>query len=230
MEINSVFARKEAIVLKAFIGILFCLIITLSFITPRPVPGFGDEFRIFYYHVPCAIVSFLAFLVNMIYSIRYLRSKNPVDDIKASASAEMGLVFGVLATLTGAIFAKIAWGAFWNWDIRQTSIVVLLVVYGAYFALRSAVEPEERRAAFSSVYAILAFLAVPTFGFIVPRLYESLHPRDTIISGGKIALGGTVAVIFFGSMLAFTLLYFWLFSIRWRIGLIERIRMEESYE
>ncbi len=227
---ESIFAKNEAIIIKAFICILFCLIIVLSFITPRPVPGYGDEFRIFYYHVPCAIVSFLAFFVNMVYSIRYLRSGNPVDDIKAASSAEMGLVFGILATLTGAIFARIAWGAFWNWDIRQTSIVVLLVVYGAYFALRSAVEPEERRGSFSAVYAILAFIAVPTFGFIVPRLYQSLHPRGTIIAEGKIALGGTVAVIFFGSLLAFVLLYFWLFSLRWRIGSVECIRMEKNYE
>ncbi len=217
-------------IIKIFLGIFFCGVIVLSFVTEKPVRGYGDEFRIFYYHVPCAIVSFIAFLVNLIYSIKYLRSRDYLDDMKAASAAEIGIVFGVLATLTGAIFAKITWGTYWNWDIRQTSIVVLLAVYGAYFALRTAVEPEERRSAFSAVYAILAFIAVPTFGLIVPRLYDSLHPKNTIVSGGKIALGGTVAVVFFGSLLAFTLLFFWLFNLRWRTGLLERSRMERSYE
>ncbi len=221
---------KAIEIIKYLLGPLFCLIIILSFMTEKPVPGYGEEFRIFYYHVPSALVSFLAFLINLIYSIRYLKSKNQLDDLKASASAELGLVFGILATLTGSIFAKISWGVFWNWDIRQTSIVVLLAVYGAYFALRGALEPEERRAAFSAVYSILAFLAVPTFGIVIPRLYNSLHPSDTLVSGGKLALGPIVAVVFFGSMLAFCLLYVWLFNLRWRIGLLERIQAERSYE
>jgi len=221
---------KAIEIIKYFLGPFFCLIIVLSFITEKPVPGYGEEFRIFYYHVPSAIVAFLAFLINLIYSIRYLKSKNQLDDLKASTSAELGLVFGVLATITGSIFAKISWGAFWNWDIRQTTIIVLLAVYGAYFALRGALEPEERRATFSAVYSILAFLSVPTFGIVIPRLYNSLHPSDTLVSGGKFALGPMVAVVFFGSMLAFCLLYVWLFNLRWRIGLLERIQMEKSYE
>ncbi len=216
--------------LKIFLFLLLAAVIVLSFVTPKPVRGYGEEFRIFYYHVPCAIVSFIAFAVNLVYSIMYLRTKNLLYDLKAASAAEIGILFGVLATVTGAIFAKIAWGAYWNWDIRQTSIVVLLAVYGAYFALRASVEPEERRGAFSAVYAILAFIAVPTFGFIVPRLYQSLHPRGTIVSQGKIALGGTVAVIFFGSLIAFTILFFWLFNLRWRAGLLERSHLEKSYE
>lgn len=221
---------KNSDFLKIFLFLLFGAVIVLSFVTPKPVPRYGEEFRIFYYHVPCAIVSFIAFGVNLVYSIMYLRTKNLLYDLKAASAAEVGIMFGILATVTGSIFAKIAWGAYWNWDIRQTSIVVLLAVYGAYFALRASVEPEERRSAFSAVYAILAFIAVPTFGFIVPRLYQSLHPRGTIISQGKIALGGTVAIIFFGSLLAFAILYFWLFNLRWRAAVLERSHLEKSYE
>lgn len=248
---------KAIEIIKYFLGPFFCLIIILAFVTEKPisvdeyehrilfetikfdvpkvligwpVPEYGDEYRIFYFHVPVALVGFIAFLVNLIYSIRYLGGGRAQDDLKAVASAEIGLMFCVLATLSGAIFARATWGVFWNWDIRQTTIVVLLAVYGAYFALRGALEPEERRANFSAVYSIIAFPAVPIFGLFIPRLYFSLHPSDTIVSGGKFALGPMVAVVFFGSMLAFCLLYVWLFNLRWKIGLLERIQAERSYE
>jgi len=221
---------KAIDVLKYFLGPWFCLTIILAFVTEKPVSGYGDEFRIFYFHVPLALVAFLAFLISLIYSIRYLKYKQASDDLKAASSAELGLVFGILATLTGSIFARIAWGAFWNWDIRQTSILVLLAVYGAYFALRGAVEPEDRRATFSAVYAILAFAAVPIFGLIIPRMYQSLHPSDALISGGGLALGTTVAVVFFCSMIAFVLLYIWLFNLKWRMVLLERSQLEKDYE
>jgi len=222
--------NSGTIIFRLLLGLLFCAAIVASFITEKPVAGYGDEFRIFYYHVPLAIVTFLAFFVNLIFSLRFLRTKDYLNDLKAASAAELGLVFGVLATVTGAIFARIAWGAFWNWDIRQTSIVVLLAIYGAYFALRGALEQEERRAIFSAVYSILAFVAVPTFGFVIPRLYDSLHPSDTLIREGRIGLGPAVAMVFLASLLAFIWLFFWLFNLRWRIGLLERSGREKGYE
>lgn len=227
---KTFFEQPCSLVIKIFIGLLFMAVIVLAFISEKPVRGYGDEFRIFYFHVPCAMVCFLAFTVNLIHSIRYIRSRNPLDDLKAVSAAELGIVFGILASLTGAIFAKITWGVYWNWDIRQTSIVVILAVYGAYFAMRSAVDPIQRKAAFSSVYSILAFVAVPTFGFIVPRLYKSLHPSDTLVSDGKIALGGIVAVVFISSMIVFALLFWWLFNLRWRSIYLEHKSLESGYE
>jgi heme exporter protein C len=230
MAFDKRYGIRDMLWLKILIGILMTVMILLSFLTERPVAGFGDEFRIFYYHVPMAIVSMLAFLVNLIFSIRYLRDRRPLDDIRARSASELGLLFGILATISGSIFARVAWGSFWNWDIRETSFAILLVIYGAYFALRSAVEPEERSAVFASVYSVLAFLSVPVFGFIVPRIYNSLHPKDTLISGGKLALGGTVAIIFVCSLLAFLLLFYWIYNLRWRAVYLERYVKEKSYE
>jgi heme exporter protein C len=216
--------------LKILIGLLMTVMIVLSFMTEKPVANFGDEFRIFYYHVPLAIVSMLAFLVNLIFSVRYIRNRDPLDDIRACSASELGLLMGILATISGSIFARIAWGSFWNWDIRETSFAILLAIYGAYFALRSAVEPGQRKAIFSAVYSVLAFISVPVFGFIVPRIYNSLHPEDTLISSGKIALGGTVAVVFVLSLTAFLLLFVWLFNLRWRSVYLERFVKERGYE
>jgi len=216
-------------ILKFGLLIYFGAVIVFAFIKPPPLTGqtWSDGSRIFYFHVPQAFVAFVAFATSMIYSILYLKRRNPLDDRKAALSVELGLVFCILATLTGAIFARIAWGSYWNWDPRETSILILLLIYAAYFALRQSVTDERRRASFSAVYLILAFVAVPVFGLVLPRVYESLHPSDTIVSGGSIDLRGYVAAIFFSSMACFLAIYYWLFNLGGRVISLEYKRLEE---
>ena len=124
--------------LLLFIGM--SVMIVYSFITPAPQQQIGDSSRIFYYHIPQAWLCVVAFAVAMIYSIAYLRTKNIKHDDSAVAAAGLGLTFCILATLSGSLFAKVTWGSFWNWDPRETSIFILLLIYGAYFALRGAIE------------------------------------------------------------------------------------------
>jgi heme exporter protein C len=188
------------------------------------IPGLEERARIILFHVPLAWVSVLGFLTAMAFSIRYLLKKNIEDDEKAAVSAGLGLLFCILATLTGSIWAKFSWGSFWNWDPRETSIFILLIIYGAYFALRSAVEIEEKRATLSSIYSILAFITVPFFIFIIPRITAGLHPgsADDISSpgGGPVLKSGMsleMRIIFFLSLIAFTLLFFWLLEIKVRL-------------
>ncbi|HEX2983392.1 MAG TPA: cytochrome c biogenesis protein, partial [Ignavibacteriales bacterium] len=140
------------------------------------IPGLEEKAKIIFFHVPTAWITVLAFLVSLIYSVKYLRKRNLDDDIKAYSAAQLGIIFCILATVTGSIWAKFTWGAFWHWDPRETSIFILLLIYGAFFALRSAIEAEDKRAALSSVYLIIAFLTVPFFIFIMPRIMVGLHP------------------------------------------------------
>ncbi|HZG67215.1 MAG TPA: cytochrome c biogenesis protein CcsA [Herpetosiphonaceae bacterium] len=140
--------------------------------------GLGNTGRIIIMHVPTAWLSVLAFGVAAIYSALYLRRRRAEDDDRAVAAVEQGFLFSILATATGSIFAKVVWGSFWNWDPRETSILILLLIYGAYFALRSAIDDGERRRQLAAVYAALAFVTVPLLIFVVPRLAESsLHPN-----------------------------------------------------
>jgi heme exporter protein C len=163
----------------------------------------------------------------MFYSIQYLRTKQQHYDDRAAEAAALGLVFCILATLTGSIFAKVTWGSFWNWDPRETSIFILLLIYGAYFALRGAVEAEERRAALSAVYAIFAFVTVPFLIFVVPRVVPSLHPADSVIDKNlKFTMGSQVRMIFFSSLILFTILFFWMFGLANRVQTMIR-RHEE---
>ena len=124
------------------------------------IPGLEDKARNIFFHVPTAWTTVVAFLVSTYYGIRYLRTKKIDYDLISVSSAGLGLLFCILATVTGAFWAKFNWGSYWNWDPRQTSIFILLLIYGAYFALRSAIDVEEKRAALSTVYTIVAGLTV----------------------------------------------------------------------
>lgn len=210
-----------------FLGM--CVMIVFSFITPAPQQQLGESSRIFYYHIPQAWICVIAFAVSMIYSIRYLRNRKIVEDDRAVTAAGLGLVFCILATVSGSIFAKVTWGSFWNWDPRETSIFVLLLIYGAYFALRGAVESEERRAVLSAVYSIFAFVTVPFLIFVVPRMVPSLHPSDSIVDENmKFTMGPQVRMIYFSSAALFIVFFGWLYNLGLRVQRLDRIEMEKD--
>lgn len=202
---------------KILLGIWISLMIVGSFLYAPPALGLGEISRIIFYHVPLAWVAVLAYLVSMLNAIKYLRTNLIEFDERASFNAEAGIVFTLLATITGAFFARFTWGAFWNWDPRQTSIFVLLLIYGAYFILRSAVEEKELRARLSSVYAIIAFITVPFLVFIIPRLYATLHPDPIINPEGALQMDARMFQVFMVSLIGFTGLYYWIYDIQKRI-------------
>lgn len=182
------------------------------------IVGLEENAKIIFFHVPTAWLTVIAFLMSTIYGVKYLRKKNLDDDAKSLSAMQLGMIFCILATVTGAVWAKFAWGAFWNWDPRQTSIFALLLIYGALFALRSAVENEEKRATLSAVYSMIAFLTVPFFIFIMPRIMKGLHPgsADDTTAGPIVdfKMNSNMLLIFYLSLIGFTILYFWL----WKVG------------
>ena len=206
-----------------FVGMTAMII--ASYVTPAPQQQIGESSRIFYYHIPQAWICVLAFAMSMIYSIRYLRSRRIEFDDRAVETARLGFVFCLLATVTGSIFARIAWGSFWNWDPRETSVFVLLLIYGAYFALRGAVQEPDRRAALSAVYSIFAFVTVPFLIFVLPRIVPSLHPENSVVdSNMKFTMGPLVRMVFFSSLTLYTVLYLWMLNLSGRIGRLVRVR------
>lgn len=182
------------------------------------IPGLEERARILFFHVPMSWTAVIAFAVSMIFGIRYLAKKSMVDDIISVSSAGLGFMFCILATITGSIWAKFNWGSFWNWDPRETSIFVLLLIYGAYFALRSSLEDETKRATLSAVYTVLAGVTVPFFIFIMPRIMASLHPEPIINAKGQVQMNRTMLTVFVSSLAGFTGLYFWLLNLRVRLG------------
>lgn len=194
-------------------------VVIASFIYMPATQGLGEMGRIIVYHVPAAWVAVLAYLMAMVNSIHYLRKRDIRYDRQAQVNAELGTVFCILATVTGAIWSKGAWGAYWNWDPRQTSITVLLMIYAAYFVLRSAISDSDMRARLSAVYAILAFLTVPFLVFIVPRVYYSLHPDLELFNfvERSFEMDQQMLKVFLASVFGVSGLYLWLYNIQKRL-------------
>lgn len=190
------------------------------------VTGLEEKIRNIIFHVPTAWVATIAFLISLFYAVLFLMKNNFEYDSKSKVSAELGLLFCILATITGSIWAKFNWGSFWNWDPRETSIFILFLIYVAYFSLRSAINDKIKRARLSSVYAILAGLTTPFFIFILPRLAGGLHPgsKGDVEGSGPIVsfkMPPNMLIIFLIGLAGFTLLYFWIFNLRTRLMNLE---------
>jgi heme exporter protein C len=201
--------------------------ILASFLWAPLVPVLGETTRVLYFHIPAAWVTVLALGWSMLHSVLYLRRRRMEHDHQAAAAAEIGLLFCVLATVSGSLWAKAMWGSYWNWDPRETSIFFLLLVYAAYLALRSAIEEPERRARLAAIYSAVAFVSVPFLIFVVPRIYFSLHPDPIINPSGKIDMDPRIRIAFFAMLLGFTGLYFWVQSLRVRVARLEH-RFDEG--
>jgi sulfate transport system substrate-binding protein len=178
-----------------------------------------EQTRIIYWHIPVAWVTVVAFVVCGWYSFRYLKRRDLKDDARAASAATLGLLFCALATVSGAIFSKGMWGAYWNWDPRQTSIFFLLLIYAAYLTLREAVPEPSRRARLAAVYGLFAAAITPLLIFVVPRLYFSLHPDPIVNARGKLEMHPRMFAVFMASLVGFTALFFWVYSLDVRIRL-----------
>jgi len=192
------------------------------------IPGLEEKARILFFHVPLAWTSVVGFIVSVVFAVRYLSGKRIDDDLRSSSAAGLGLLFCVLTTVTGSIWAKFSWGSFWHWDPRETSIFVLLLIYGAYFALRSSVPEDSKRATLSAVYAIIAGVTMPFLIFVMPRIIASLHPDPIINTQGKVSMNPTMLVVFLSSLAGFTALFFWLYSLKLRVTRLEFKRISEN--
>ena len=199
---------------RYLLGIWMTVVILGAFLYAPPAKGLGETARILFFHVPTAWLASLAFLISAISSVQYLRTQQMKYDIWAASSAQIGIIFAILATVTGSIWAKKIWQSYWNWDPRETSIFILLLIYAAYFALRSAIDVEEQKAKLAAVYSTIAFVTVPFFIFIIPRVYESLHPDPLINPEGEIKMDGRMLQVFLASLAGFTVLFYWMLRLK----------------
>lgn len=204
--------------LRVAFGLWMAGVIAATFLWVPPAKGFQNPgaARLIILHVPCAMMAVLAYIISMIYAILHLSRGTPDMDAKSAASAGLGFVFTVLATVTGMIFAQAQWGAAWNWDPRETSILMLMIVYAAYFALRGAIPSKVARGRISAAYNILAGLVMPFFVFVMPRMAGGLHPSSTLMSPS--GLSPEYRVVLGCAMIGFLWLYVWLFRARVRRG------------
>lgn len=183
------------------------VIASVFFVVP-PAQGLGDFVRIAFFHIPAAWVSVLAFALSAWWAYRYLKGRRPQHDYLSQRAALLGFVCCVLATVSGAVFAKLTWGAYWNWDPRQITIFVLLLIYGAYFALRTSIAEPAARAKLCAVYSLFACATVPFLVFVIPRYYFSLHPAPLLNAGGRIDMDPVMLCVLLAALLDSTLIFF----------------------
>jgi heme exporter protein C len=194
----------------------------------------GPVQRIMYFHIPCAWLSFFAFFVVFLSSILFLWKKEREWDIYAHASAEIGVIFCSLVLITGPIWAKPIWGAWWVWDARLTSTLILWLIYVAYLMLRAQTEPGSMRARYAAVLGIVGFLDIPLIHFSV-LWWRAFHPQPKVITaqGFGNGLDTSMMVTLLASLAAFTLLYFLLMGQRVRQEKmkdeIDRLKKEKLY-
>ena len=191
---------------KILILLTLAIIAAIIFLVP-PIKGLGDLAKIIFFHVPTAWVSVLAFFASAFFAAKFLRTRDFSFDVLSARAASLGFVFVLLSTISGAIFSKLTWGAYWNWDPRQTTIFVLILIYGAYLTLRAAVSDEKVRAKVSAVYSLLSVLTVPFLVFILPRMYFSLHPSPVLNSAGRVEMDSTVLIVLIAAVVDATLIF-----------------------
>jgi heme exporter protein C len=161
--------------------------------------------KIFYVHVPMAIVALCGFVAGAVLAIQHLRTRDPSWDMRSYVAIHMSLIFGVGTLITGSIWAKGSWGHWWVWDEPTlVSFLIVFLLYATYQPLRFAIEDPERQARYASVFAITAGAFVP-LNFIAVRLSTAyVHPR---VLGGTSNLPGPMALTFVVSLVGIALLY-----------------------
>lgn len=162
--------------------------------------------KIFYVHVPIAICALGGFILAAIHAIRHLRTGDPIHDVRSYVSIHMGVIFGTGALLTGAIWARAAWGKWWVWEEPTlVSFLIVYLLYATYYPLRYAIVERDRQARYASVFAITAGAFVP-LNFMAVRLAESLvHPRVFATADG--GLPGSMLLTFMVALVGMGLLF-----------------------
>jgi heme exporter protein C len=178
----------------------------------------GAAQKILYVHAPSAWVAFLAFGLVAVASGLYLWLRDPKLDYIAESSAEVGLVFTTAVLLTGPLWAKPVWGAYWTWDARLTFTLILWFVYVGYIVLRGAIEDRDMRARYSAVLGILGAALVP-FIHLSVYMFRTLHPMPVLMKPSAPSMPPAMTMTLVSAFAAFTLLYVWLLRERYKLAI-----------
>jgi heme exporter protein C len=214
---------------KVLAGALLVYTLTAGLLLDAPrLPILNETIRALHFHVPMWFGMLGLLLLSVIYSIRYLRTGELRLDRYAVELANAGLIFGILGILTGMFWAYYTWGDYWSNDPKQNASAIGLLIYLAYFVLRSSFEDDHQRARISSVYNIFAFAALVPLLFILPRLTSSLHPGNGGNPGfNAYDLDSKLRVIFYPAVIGWFLMGLWLAKLRVRRRLVQD-KLEEN--
>ena len=190
-------------------------------------PILNETIRNVYFHVPLWFGMMILMTASMWFAVKYLRNGNIQDDEYSVEFANVATFFGILGFITGSLWGQFTWGDWLPKDPKIIAVEVGLLIYSSYFVLRSSFEDEQRKARLSAIYNIFAFATFIPLVWILPRITDSLHPGN----GGNPAFGkydmdNGMRMIFYPAIIGWTLLGVWITSLRIRLKIIERLRLE----
>ena len=207
----------------ASIFLIYSLI--AGFLLPIPELNILEQsIRNLFFHVPMWFSMMAMMFISLWYSIKYLNSNKTIYDIKASAFAQVGFVLGLLGITTGSVWAKVTWGAWWVFsEPKLNGAAAALLVYAAYFILRSSFDDEEKTARFSAVYNLFAFVMFMVLINILPRLTDSLHPGNGGNPGfNAYDLDSRLRAVFYPACIGWIVIAYWIGNVVVRIKQLNR--------
>lgn len=201
-----------------------------GFLLPVPkLPIVHQSIRNLYFHVPMWFTMITLFLVSVVYSIKYLRSGNLVDDLYAVSFARIGVLFSVLGMVTGMEWAFYTWNTgpnanfLWTGDPKQLCAAICMLIYLAYLVLRGSLPDYDKRAKISAVYNIFACAIMFPLIFVIPRMVDSLHPgSDGNNPADPSHLDATMRMVFWPAVLGWILMGVWITTLIIRTDLFSK--------
>ncbi len=189
----------------------------------------GHAQRIFYFHVPLAWVAFGAFAIVAVAGFIHLVRRSATADRWARAAAEIGVVFTTLVLITGSLWGRAVWGAWWTWDARLTTTLILWTIYVAYLLVRAYAGDRARASRYGAVLGIVGFLNVPIV-YMSVVWWRTLHPGPTVVTSEGVGMPLPMLWTLLVNLLGFTLLFVVLMAQKLRVeGARDRLlEMEEK--
>jgi len=213
---------------KYGVAILMTLVIIGGFLIKIPdIPILKQTARNLFLHVPMWFTMFFSFMIGLWYSIQYLNKPDLATDRKAETATQVGVLFGVCGLLTGSLWARFTWGTWWTFSEPKMNLSALaLLIYVAYFVLRSAFDDPDRKAKIAAVYNVFAVTTIPFLLYIIPRQMASLHPgADGNPAFSDITDPG-LRLVFYPAVIGFIGLGLWIMNILNRYKKV-KTRLEE---
>jgi len=207
--------------IASIVLVLYTLIAGLLLPVPQ-LPILAQSIRNLYYHVPMWFGMLALLIASAVYAVKGLGKKDLVMDIRSESYAKIGMLYGTIGLLTGMVWAKNTWGAYWTNDPKLNSAAIGMLMYAAYFVLRGSIEDEEKKARISAVYNLFCLPVFIVLIFVLPRLTASLHPGNGGNPGfNSYDLDSRLRMVFYPAVIGWMLLGFWLADIQIRLRKLE---------
>lgn len=201
--------------------LLYTLSAGLLMEVPR-LPILHETIRNLHFHVTMWFSMLILFVISLVSAISYLNKSEFKTDLLSVESARIGMLMGFLGLITGSLWAKYTWGAWWVNDAKLNGAAASMLVYAAYFLLRSSIDDQDKKARIAAVYNIFAFSLMLVLIMIFPRLTDSLHPGNGGNPGfSSYDLDNNLRLVFYPAIVAWTLLGLWIMNIRIRLVKLE---------